>query len=139
MLSVQIHSRHTVSLHKKQNKTILLKQYKMSITGNAHVTNRFLYTVNLSHCKFCIYTHPVNSKFTIWNYPHAPLNLPVLRTAMYIVRALPPSLYPSIHYIFFLSFSDWTQYTSIYSIMRWIVNVHVYVYARIYTQSKCFL
>ena len=25
----------------------------------------------LSYCKFCIYTHPVNSKFTIWhNHPN---------------------------------------------------------------------
>ena len=22
----------------------------------------------MSYCKFCIYTHPVNSKFTLWHY-----------------------------------------------------------------------
>ena len=29
---------------------------------------------NLSYCKFCIYTHPVNSKFTIWQYYDHGLN-----------------------------------------------------------------
>ena len=32
-----------------------------------HIVN-FELTEWLSYCKFCIYAHPVNSKFTIWHY-----------------------------------------------------------------------
>ena len=59
--------RHVVSIEcakSQQNKLLM----GMLITSRAitviHVHDKSL--KKLSYCKFCIYTHPVNSKFTIW-------------------------------------------------------------------------
>ena len=41
--------------------------HSISISPRSSTNITCLHSTPMSYCKFCIYTHPVNSKFTIWH------------------------------------------------------------------------
>ena len=73
--------------------------------------------LQLSYCKFCIYTHPVNSKYTIWQV--GPFNnFIMVNTEDFFLFLLPAGWISNtnLYSIYSLSIGTWNQRTGTLSI-----------------------
>ena len=81
--------------------------------------------IALSHCKFCIYTHPVNSKFTIWQLYHIIAIDPIINCA--IVNYMAFSGFQKVSEFNSHGYDKWVTICSTRSI-KFLKNVFKYAY-----------